>query len=149
MVEKVQFVPKAAGPAPEQSRVPSRSTTGGPRFDTVLRDKLAGDTAVRFSAHALRRLDSRRIEITPEEKMLIKQGVERAAEKGARESLLLTDRFALVVSVSNRTVITVAHNDELDQGVFTNIDSAVICHAASQTPRIDGETQHEGLSRGR
>jgi flagellar operon protein len=93
----------------------------------VLREKIGDSPAVKFSAHALRRLDSRKIQITPAEKNVIERGVQKAAEKGARESLLLTDRFALVVSVRNRTVITVAHNDELDDGVFTNIDSAVIC----------------------
>lgn len=127
MVEKVQFVAEPRAPTPRQPEVPSRTTPGGPRFDKVLREKLADSTGVRFSAHALRRLDSRKIEITPAERSIIEQGVQKAAEKGARESLLLTDRFALVVSVRNRTVITVAHNDELGDGVFTNIDSAVIC----------------------
>ena len=65
----------------------------------------------------------------------------RAAEKGARESLLVTDRFALVVSVKNRTVITVTHSDELDGGVFTNIDSAVVCRGATAAPGLVGETQ--------
>ncbi len=127
MVEKVQFVTEPRAPTPKQPEAPSRTTTGGPRFDTVLQEKLADSTGVRFSAHALKRLDSRKIEITPAEKIIIERGVQKAAEKGARESLLLTDRFALVVSVRNRTVITVAHHDELDDGVFTNIDSAVIC----------------------
>ena len=132
MVEKVQLVTEPRAPVLKQPEVPSRTTTGGPRFDTVLREKIADSTTVRFSAHALRRLDSRKIEITPAEKSIIEQGVQKAAAKGARESLLLTDRFALVVSVRIRTVITVAHNVELDDGVFTNIDSTVICQ--SQRP---------------
>jgi flagellar operon protein len=127
MVEKVQFVTQPKGLTPTQPKVPSRTTTSGPGFDAVLREKLADSTGVKFSAHAMRRLDSRNIQITSAERTIIEQGVQKAADKGAKESLLLTDRFALVVSVRNRTVITVAHNDELNDGVFTNIDSAVIC----------------------
>jgi len=120
MVDKVQPITEPRAPSPTQPAAPSRTTTSGPGFDAVLREKLGKGTEVRFSAHALRRLDSRRIQITPVEKIIIEQGVQKAAEKGAQESLLLTDRFALVVSVKNRTVITVAHNDELNDGVFTN-----------------------------
>jgi len=40
--------------------------------------------------------------------------------------LLLMDRLALVVSVPNRTVITVVPREELQDAVFTNIDSAVL-----------------------
>ena len=36
------------------------------------------------------------------------------------------DDLALVVSVSNRTVITAVDGDHLQDNVFTNIDSAVI-----------------------
>jgi flagellar operon protein len=49
-----------------------------------------------------------------------------AASKGARESLVLLDQTAFVVSVPNRTVITVVDKENLKQNVFTNIDSAVI-----------------------
>jgi flagellar operon protein len=142
MVDRVQFVPEAGATTPKQVGTASRPTTsGGPRFDEVLSQRLARPAEVKFSAHALRRLDSRGIRITPGERRLIEDGVRLAAEKGARESLLVTDRFALVVSVRNRTVITVTHNDELDGGVFTNIDSAVVCRNGTGPPGLVGETQ--------
>ena len=46
--------------------------------------------------------------------------------KGAKESLILMDQLALVVSVKNRTVITAVDGASLKDNVFTNIDSAVI-----------------------
>jgi flagellar operon protein len=52
--------------------------------------------------------------------------VQRAASKGARDALVLMDDLAMVVSVTNRTVVTVVDKDNLKQNVFTNIDSAVI-----------------------
>ena len=55
-----------------------------------------------------------------------KGAVSKAAAKGARESLILLDDLALVVSVKNRTVITAIAPDRIRENVFTNIDSAVI-----------------------
>ncbi len=52
--------------------------------------------------------------------------VQRAANKGSRDALVLMDNLAMVVSVKNRTVVTVVDKDNLKQNVFTNIDSAVI-----------------------
>jgi len=52
--------------------------------------------------------------------------VSKAAAKGARESLILLDDKAFVVSVRNRTVITAVDGEHLKENVFTNIDSAVI-----------------------
>ena len=51
--------------------------------------------------------------------------MDRAAQKGARESLVLLDDVALVVSIKNRTVITAVDAANLKENVFTNIDSAV------------------------
>jgi flagellar operon protein len=57
---------------------------------------------------------------------LLKDAVNRAEAKGAKESLILMDRLALVVSVKNRTVITAVDDQNLKDNIFTNIDSAVI-----------------------
>ena len=46
--------------------------------------------------------------------------------KGGRESLVMLDDTALVVSVKNDTVVTVVDREQLKNNVFTNIDSAVI-----------------------
>jgi flagellar operon protein len=83
-------------------------------------------STVRFSAHAQTRLQSRRIALGPGELNRIEGAVDRAASKGVRESLVLLDQTAFVVSVSNRTVITVVDRENLKHNVFTNIDGAVI-----------------------
>ncbi|HEX3047301.1 MAG TPA: flagellar biosynthesis protein, partial [Bacillota bacterium] len=56
----------------------------------------------------------------------LRDAVNKAEAKGARESLILMDQMALVVSIKNRTVITAVDNESLKDNVFTNIDSAVI-----------------------
>ena len=52
--------------------------------------------------------------------------VNKAAAKGARQSLLVMDNQAFIVSVTNRTVITALDGSSMKENVFTNIDSAVI-----------------------
>jgi flagellar operon protein len=101
----------------------------GPSFGQVLADHLAAAAAqakLKFSGHAQQRLASRNINLSSEDLQKIGDAVTRAAAKGARESLVLTDKAALVVSVPNRTVITVVDKSQLKENIFTNIDSAVI-----------------------
>jgi flagellar operon protein len=90
------------------------------KFDELLSDRL------KVSTHAATRMESRNIEMDASKWDRVMQGVDRAAQKGAKESLVLCDDVALVVSVKNRTVITAVEQAKLKENVFTNIDSAVI-----------------------
>jgi flagellar operon protein len=92
----------------------------GPDFGSILQDQL------KVSGHAQTRLQSRNIQLNPEEWQRVVNGVNKAAAKGAKESLVMVDNVALVVSVKNRTVITAVDKDSLKDNVFTNIDSAVV-----------------------
>ena len=99
---------------------PTAPTTGGPDFSGILQDQL------KISGHAQTRLQSRNIELNPEEWQRVLNGVNKAAAKGAKESLVMVDDKALVVSIKNRTVITAVDKAGLKDNVFTNIDSAVV-----------------------
>ncbi len=98
----------------------SARQTSGTDFGTILQDQL------KISGHAKTRLESRNIELGKEEWERVLGGVNKAAEKGAKESLVMIDDIALVVSVKNRTIITAVDKQNLKDNVFTNIDSAVI-----------------------
>jgi flagellar operon protein len=52
-------------------------------------------------------------------------GVEKARNKGARDSLVMVNNVAYIVSVENNTVVTAVDEDSMDDNVLTNIDSAV------------------------
>ncbi|MCX7799889.1 MAG: hypothetical protein N2109_06050 [Fimbriimonadales bacterium] len=103
--------PRPAGPQPAQNAI---------GFQALLQDRL------KVSGHAQTRLQSREIQLGKEEWERVLNGVERAAQKGAKESLVMLDDIALVVSIRNRTVITAVDKQHLKDNVFTNIDSAVI-----------------------
>jgi flagellar operon protein len=98
---------------------------GGPAFAAVL-SQTQQAAPVKFSAHALQRVERRGIDVSPATLGRLNEGVERAAGKGARASVVFVDATAFVVSVPNRTVITAVDRDHMKQQVFTNIDSAVI-----------------------
>lgn len=89
-------------------------------FSSILQDRL------KVSGHAKTRLESRNIELDQKAWDRVMSGVEKAAAKGAKESLVMIDDVALVVSIKNRTVITAVDKNSLKENVFTNIDSAVV-----------------------
>lgn len=114
--------PASARPVPKTQP----AGKGAASFGQVLQEVLAeGEQVLRFSAHARRRLEERRIPLTDELQRRLADAVERARAKGAREAVVMVDRVAFVVSVKNRTVITVADGSQLRESVFTNIDSVV------------------------
>ena len=110
-------------PTANKSRsVGTQTMVGG--FEQVLNQAING---VKFSQHATQRLQTRNINLTPTQMNQLNNAVDKAAQKGARESLILMDKdLALVVSVTNRTVITAMDGASIKDNVFTNIDSAVI-----------------------
>jgi len=79
---------------------------------------------IQFTKHANTRLSDRNINLTDGQIKRVESGIERAGEKGIRDSLVLVDDVALVVNVRSRTVITALRNET--DNVFSNIDGAVI-----------------------
>ena len=92
-------------------------------FQSVLQEELRGLT---FSRHAQERLEARKIQLNEVDLANLQNAVNRAEEKGAKDSLVLMRDMAFIVSVRNRTVVTAMDSEHLKENVFTNIDSAVI-----------------------
>jgi flagellar operon protein len=81
---------------------------------------------IKFSAHATQRLRERQISFDPETLSRMNDAISKADSKGVQDTLMLTDKAALIVNVPNRTVITAMDRNNLSGNVFTNIDGAVI-----------------------
>jgi flagellar operon protein len=127
--------PLGPDPVPSKGAEPAR-TADGRTFDEVFKatnepglvavpDALPG-SSVRWSSHARARLLQRGIEFTPEQHSRLESAIDKVTAKGAKDSLVLLDDTALVVSAQNRTVITALGMHQAKENVFTNIDSAVI-----------------------
>lgn len=107
----------------------SRENTTGLSFREILRQRNQevqepGD--LRFSKHALNRLNDRNIELDTLQLERLKAGAEKAGEKGIRDSLVIVDQLAFIVNVPNRTVVTAMDSTATDENIFTNINGAVI-----------------------
>ncbi len=99
----------------------------GNSFADELKTLIAGKSAVQFSNHAIKRLESREIDVRENDTLeRLNKGVELAAQKGCGQSLILIDNTAYIVSVENNKVITTVSQADLKENVFTNIDSTVI-----------------------
>ncbi|WP_373998283.1 TIGR02530 family flagellar biosynthesis protein [Bdellovibrio bacteriovorus] len=81
---------------------------------------------VKFSNHAIERMRTRGISYSPEDITKLQDAISRAAAKGSKDSLVLMNDSALIVSVKNNTVVTVMDKNALKENVFTNIDSTVV-----------------------
>ncbi len=82
--------------------------------------------AITFSKHAERRIKSRKIAISPKEMEKISTYIDLAASQGMKALLLITGKAALLASALNRTIITVVNLEQLQDNIFTNIDSSVV-----------------------
>jgi flagellar operon protein len=125
---KIGGVPIPPSIAPVRPRgVPVQiPPTGGGSFRDVLRTTAPAATPLKFSAHAQARLESRNIRLSSEDLAKMDAMADKAAAKGAKQSLFMMRDTAMVVSITNRTVITAVDQNSMKENVFTNIDSAAI-----------------------
>ncbi|AWB44300.1 flagellar biosynthesis protein [Paenibacillus sp. CAA11] len=106
---------------PQRATKQDLTPTPGSSFKEALQDSL-----VKISNHAAKRLEQRGIQLRPEQLGKIGRAIDNAAEKGAKDSLILMKDIALIVNINNRTVVTAMDGSSMKNNVFTQIDSAVI-----------------------
>ncbi|MBI5730673.1 MAG: flagellar protein [Ignavibacteriales bacterium] len=115
----VPFVPIVGN---EESSLRNLSREAVNRFDAIFKEELE---KVKFSNHALKRLESRNIQLSDDELTKIQSAVEKAEAKGSRDSLVMMDKTAFIVNIPNKTVVTAIEVANSTENVFTNIDSVV------------------------
>lgn len=116
-----------------------RPDQGGPSFQETLQGTLQSPLqkpsgmgkseplqGLKFSQHAVERMQSRGIQFSPDDVSRLNEAISRAASKGSKDSLILMNDSALIVSVKNKTVVTVMDKSALKENVFTNIDSTIV-----------------------
>ena len=81
---------------------------------------------LKFSNHAIERMQSRGISFNPDRLERLEDAVRKAAAKGSKDTLVLMDDSAAIISVKNNTVVTVMDKNNLKENVFTNIDSTIV-----------------------
>ena len=114
------------GLAPGAARPATRPAPGVTAGDRGFGGALERAGRLAFSGHAAKRIEQRGLDLDGPRIQRLEDAVARAASKGSRDSLILLDELALVVSVRTNTVITAMDEASRKEHVFTNIDSVVI-----------------------
>ncbi len=124
LIRRQQIVSQT--PAIENANRPKiNPQTSGISFNDVLK-QISEKENVKFSKHAMSRLNERDITLTSEEITKINNAVDQAEGKGIRDALILMDDKVFIANVKSRTIVTAADEKNLKDNVFTNIDGAVI-----------------------
>jgi flagellar operon protein len=103
-------------------------TTSSQSFSDVLANAATG-TNLKFSAHALSRIEERGVKLTSQDVDRMDKVVSQMADKGTKEAYLFYGSDGFVVNVPNRTVITAMSHDSTK--IITNVDGVAII------PRLD------------
>jgi flagellar operon protein len=115
----VPFIPIVGNEGVTKAKA-GRESAG--RFDAIFKEELE---KVKFSNHALKRLESRNIQLSETEINKIQDAVQKAESKGSKDSLVMMDKTAFIVNIPNKTVVTAIDVANSAENVFTNIDSVV------------------------
>lgn len=103
----------------------AKTQENGVDFSSILGEKLSEGREIKVSKHAAMRLEARNITLDSASMEKLKNAVDKASQKGVRDTLVVMDQVAFVVNVNARTVVTAVNQSELKDNVFTNIDGAV------------------------
>ncbi|HPU58338.1 MAG TPA: TIGR02530 family flagellar biosynthesis protein, partial [Candidatus Avimonas sp.] len=68
----------------------------------------------------------RNINLTESQLNRLNEAVKKAESKGVKDTLVLMDQMAFIVSVNNSTVVTAMSGSDIQGNVFTQIDGAVV-----------------------
>ena len=99
--------------------IPS-AKVAGQGFQEVLNGiSVNGDAKVKYSSHALDRIERRGISISPSDEARLVSGMQSLKSKNVSDGLVVIDNKRFVVSVANNTVITIMASGDRD--VYTNI----------------------------
>ena len=120
-----RLVPILPG-AESKVKASAAQAQGSRSFQDVLSGAIQDTRELRFSKHASTRLSTRDITLSSEQLERVEKGVAKAWAKGIRDSLVMVDDVALIVNIGSKTVVTAMGKEQDEEGIFTNIDGAVI-----------------------
>lgn len=81
---------------------------------------------IHLSTHAMRRLQERNLSIDKDEYLKLQSAIDKLKIKGGRDSLIVTGKAAYIVDVANNTIVTAIDKENIEENVFTKIDSTIL-----------------------
>ncbi len=80
---------------------------------------------IRLTRHAQTRLETRGIKLSDQEIKKVTAAINRAGVKGVKDAVIVMDNKLLIASVANKTIITAAKQQDIEEKLITNIDGAI------------------------
>ncbi len=80
---------------------------------------------IEISQHAAKRLEERNLTIDGDEYLKLREAIDKVRNKGGQNSLVISDKAAYIVDIANNKIITAMDKNQLEENVFTKIDSTV------------------------
>jgi flagellar operon protein len=93
-------------------------------FDEILSEKVNKSEGFKISNHAAERMEN--VKFDPKDMDKINEAINKARDKGSKNSLIVYKDVAMVTSIENRTVITAVEGSRAKDNIFTNIDSVIL-----------------------
>ena len=119
-------------PTSGHTPTPNNSSSGAPDQDVnegSFEDHLteAGNDAdgIALSVHAKQRVAQPNISLDDTERQTLSGAMQTLDDKGAQDAAVLRDDAAFIANVPSRSVVTALDQSEMQQRVFTQIDSAM------------------------
>jgi flagellar operon protein len=110
----------------EYKKAPKISPGKTANFAAALQAELQKTEGLTISRHAKERLEQRGIQINDSRWEQISEKVREAKKMGVKDSLVLLEDAALIVSAKNETVITAMNRAEAATHIFTNINGTIL-----------------------
>lgn len=126
-MDKSSFRPIQSQPIATQRLQQKKSNqVNGNSFSFHFQQAIQENNKLVLSKHAKDRLEQRGIHISENRWEQIEGKVQEAKKLGIKDSLVLLDNAALIVSAKNNTVITAMDRQEATSQIFTNINGTIV-----------------------
>ena len=118
---------------PQVNKLPKKEVgkavpkTGQNEFDKIFQEKLAPkkEAGLHLSKHAQKRIEDRSLNFDQNEFIKLKDAIGKLKDKGGKDSLVVTNNNAYIVDVNNEKVVTAMKKEDMNENVFTKIDSTM------------------------
>lgn len=113
------FIPEGQKPEITKANKPSKD------FKGIFKEKITERAnEISFSKHASLRVKEREIDITSEDISKLNKALDKAKDKGCKDSVLIYKNNGFITNIKSRKVITVCNMKDTE-GVITNVDSVL------------------------
>lgn len=115
-------IPSQAEKAQESNRLKQGEKS---EFQALVEKLNSDEGKINVSTHATKRLQERNIELDGDEYLKLKEAISKLRNKGGHDSLVITQKAAYVIDVDKNTVVTAVDKNNMNENVFTKIDSTI------------------------